>query len=113
VGTFAIDTGGLVFDSVSFSALHNRNNIGDGGGYFLTAFSGTGSAQANSDYVVAENGVLNISSGSAAHLLANDTDADGDALTITHINGSAITDGQLITLGSGALLTINSDGSFN
>lgn len=42
-----------------------------------------------------------------------DSDPDGDALSITAINGNAVTGGQVITLTSGALLTINADGSFS
>jgi len=46
-------------------------------------------------------------------LFANDTDADGDSLTIVEINGAAIAFGEAITLNSGALLTINADGTFD
>ena len=42
-----------------------------------------------------------------------DSDANGDTLTITQINGVDITDGQQITLASGALLTIRTDGTFD
>src|SRR5690606_8604738 len=80
----------------------------------LTGFSGSGSALVNSNYVIAENGQLNITAGSAANLLANDTDADGDTLMITHVNGITITDGTTLTLGTGgAQLTIFTDGSFS
>jgi hypothetical protein len=108
-GTFTIDTNGMLFDSVGFSALHNREGTGDGGGYFLTEFTATGPSP---DYLVAEGDQLNITLADN-HLLANDTDPDGDALSVTHINGVAITDGQTITLASGASLTIYTDGSFS
>ena len=36
---------------------------------------------------------------------------EGDALTITEINGAPVVGGQVITLASGALLTINADGT--
>ncbi|MEM8686901.1 MAG: tandem-95 repeat protein, partial [Pseudomonadota bacterium] len=42
-----------------------------------------------------------------------DFDQDGDSLTITEINGSAASVGTQIALGSGALLTLNSDGTFD
>ena len=42
-----------------------------------------------------------------------DSDQDGDALTITEINGSSASVGTQIALGSGALLTLNSDGTFD
>lgn len=41
----------------------------------------------------------------------NDTDADGDNLTISAVNGVAANVGNPITLASGALLTVNADGS--
>ncbi len=41
-----------------------------------------------------------------------DSDADGDALTVTAVAGETANVGQTITLASGALLTLNADGSF-
>jgi VCBS repeat-containing protein len=110
-GTFAIDTPGLVFDSVRFEAVSTVTGGGDGSDYFLTGFSGSGPAAANSAYTVSENGTLNIANGST-DLTANDTDADHDALVVTQVNGTAITGGA-ITLASGALVTANADGSFS
>ncbi len=50
----------------------------------------------------------------ALGVLANDTDADaGDSLRVTAVNGAAASVGQAITLPSGALLTLNADGSYN
>jgi VCBS repeat-containing protein len=60
---------------------------------------------------VSENGSLNLSAGSG--VLANDTDVDGDTLAVTEVNGSAIDVGSQITLASGALVTLNSDGSMD
>ncbi len=42
-----------------------------------------------------------------------DTDADGDTLTVTQVNGIAAAVGTQITLDSGALLTLSADGSFD
>ncbi len=48
-----------------------------------------------------------------AGVLANDTDADaGDTRTVTAVNGSVANVGKQTTLGSGALLTLNADGSY-
>ncbi|MGF1523107.1 MAG: beta strand repeat-containing protein [Leptolyngbyaceae cyanobacterium] len=47
------------------------------------------------------------------NVLTNDNDADGDALTVTAVNGMAISVGMEVELASGALLTLNADGSFN
>lgn len=40
-------------------------------------------------------------------VLANDSDADGDALTITAVAGQAITEGQTITASDGVLITLS------
>ena len=42
-----------------------------------------------------------------------DFDPEAGALSIVEINGGAVTDGQVVNLGSGALLTINADGTFS
>jgi len=44
-------------------------------------------------------------------LLGNDSDPDGDPLTIAEINGEAVQPGDLITLPSGATLEVNPDGT--
>ena len=41
----------------------------------------------NDSFTVAEDGSITVD------VLGNDSDVDGDALTITHVNGQAITDG--------------------
>ncbi|MBE9063765.1 Ig-like domain-containing protein [cf. Phormidesmis sp. LEGE 11477] len=41
-----------------------------------------------------------------------DTDPDGDVLSVSKVNGEVATVGSEITLDSGALLTVNADGSF-
>ncbi len=43
-------------------------------------------------------------------LLANDTDADGDVLTITHINGQPIVAGGSVEITGKGTVTLNSDG---
>ena len=45
-------------------------------------------------------------------LLSNDYDFDGDALNVTHVNGVSVVPGQPIDLPSGAVLVLQSDGSF-
>ncbi|MBE7380909.1 MAG: DUF4347 domain-containing protein [Leptolyngbya sp. SIO1E4] len=44
-------------------------------------------------------------------IILNDTDEDGDTLLVSEIDGNAINPNETITLGSGALVTLNSDGS--
>ena len=48
-----------------------------------------------------------------ATVFGNDSDADGPALQIVEVNGSAANVGTQIQLGSGALLTLNADGSYD
>ncbi|MGL5078869.1 MAG: Ig-like domain-containing protein, partial [Waterburya sp.] len=44
-------------------------------------------------------------------VLSNDTDPNNDKLTVTKVNGNAANVGQAVTLNSGALLTLNNDGT--
>ena len=46
-------------------------------------------------------------------VLSNDTDADGDLLSVSAVNGNAADVGTQIILPSGALLTLNTDGTYN
>lgn len=48
----------------------------------------------------------------SGNVLANDTDPTGDGLTVSTVNGSAANVGATIQLASGALLTVNPDGSY-
>jgi hypothetical protein len=120
VGTFAIDTGNKVFDSIRFEAKPYvaGSTTGDDSDYFLTAFKAEGPAWANTGYTTTEDQVLTVATslpsttGRPHDLLDNDTDPQGDTFQLTKINGTTVTDGQKVTLGSGALLTIHADGSF-
>ena len=42
-----------------------------------------------------------------------DSDVDSDTLTVTQVNGLGANVGSQITLASGALLTLNADGTFD
>ncbi|MBM7060389.1 retention module-containing protein [Pseudomonas sp. UL073] len=108
-GDIAIDTGSRVFNSIRFEAL-GTNSSTDGSDYFLTGFSGSGPAAANGIYTVGENSTLNIAA--AKGVLANDSDRDGDDLRVSLINNQIFTVGTALALASGALLTMNADGSF-
>jgi VCBS repeat-containing protein len=52
------------------------------------------------------------SGGSSGNVLANDLDPTGGGLIVTTVNGSAFNVGATIQLASGALLTVNADGSY-
>jgi VCBS repeat-containing protein len=63
--------------------------------------------QANSDgFAMDENGSI------GGNVLANDSDRNGDPLTVTAIDGRSASVGTKIALNSGAELTLNADGSF-
>ncbi|MCG8425938.1 MAG: VWA domain-containing protein, partial [Chromatiales bacterium] len=114
-GSFTIDTGGLVFDRVEFQATPYIGGTGgsDDSDYFLTGFEASGGASVNTAYTIAEDQTLAIDASSSDKLLDNDSDPEGDSFTLTGINGSAVTDGQMINLPSGAILTIYEDGHFD
>src|SRR5581483_685317 len=48
----------------------------------------------------------------AGNVLVNDTDVDGDPLSVVAVNGQPAAVGQTVTLASGARLTVNADGSY-
>ncbi|MBG1269620.1 beta strand repeat-containing protein [Nostoc sp. WHI] len=60
---------------------------------------------------VADKATTNENTAVKISVLANDSDPDGNPLTVTNINGSSVTVGTPITLGSGALVTLNADKS--
>ena len=65
---------------------------------------------APSGYWVSEGATINEA---APGVLGNDFDADGDPLTISEVNGNAANVGNQFALASGALLTLNANGSFD
>jgi len=110
--TAAIDagpTGSHLTDVISFV-------VSDGfGGFSNETLSVTldRPAVANADSLsTAENANAVNGSGGNPNLLANDVDKDGDAITITQVNGSGANVGTQIALASGALLTLNADGTY-
>ncbi len=116
-GTFTINTGSLVFDQLVFEAAptiseaNGGPQLTDSSDYYLDSVTVTGPALVDA-YVVNENATLSITEISEG-LLANDIDAQGHTFTISHVNGDNLVDGEVITLPSGALLTINSDGTYS
>ena len=50
---------------------------------------------------------------SAPGLLENDSDPNGDPLSVSKVNGNASDVGQEVTLASGALLTVEADGAYS
>ena len=62
----------------------------------------------NADQVLSDNMITDVDSVDGA-----DSDPEGDMLVVTSINGTTLIDGSTITLPSGALLTVNDDGSYD
>ena len=55
---------------------------------------------------------LDPNSSKVLDVLANDATSSGGTLTITHINGVAVTAGDTVTLATGQQVTLNADGTF-
>ena len=66
-----------------------------------------------SPVAVADNFTINENQMLASNVLNNDTDADGDNLTVTAINGNSNNVGNQVTLPNGVGLTLNSNGTFS
>ena len=63
--------------------------------------------------VINDNATTDKNTIATGNVLDNDSDFNGDRLTVTEINSNANNIGQEITLASGVLLTLNSNGSFS
>ncbi|PNW44532.1 UNVERIFIED_CONTAM: hypothetical protein BEN50_12760 [Euhalothece sp. KZN 001] len=87
----------IINDVVDLGAVEFGNN-GGGGNQAPVAEDDTASTGSNS--ALSQN------------VLSNDSDAEGDSLTVSAVNGEESNVGSELTLASGALLTLNADGSF-
>jgi VCBS repeat-containing protein len=86
--------------------------VGNGDGN-IRFFENT-SAVPNSAPVAVDDAVTTSEdTATSGDVLTNDTDADNDSLTVTEVNGVAADVGSQVTLASGALLTLNADGTFD
>ncbi|WP_264158947.1 retention module-containing protein [Metapseudomonas lalkuanensis] len=90
--------------------------VGDGKGGSDTITVTIGVNPVNDAPVAANDGPVQVTEDSPAtgNVLTNDSDTDGDALTVTQftVGGSTYTAGQTATLGGVGTLVINSDGSY-
>src|SRR3569623_720834 len=73
----------------------------------ITAEDAAAVAANDSNAVVADHTIA------AASVICNDHDVDGPTLTVSAVNGSSGDVGSQITLGSGALLTLRADGTYD
>lgn len=92
-------------------------NVTDGqGGFDAGAVTITVVAQNDAPIASDDTAATDQNTPAGANLLAGpgaDFDAEFDTLSVTEINGIAITDGEVVTLASGALLTIGTDGEYS
>jgi len=101
------DVGGIVRVVISYT---------DGQGFSESATSAATAAIANLDDPAVAVGDVNSTTETAVvtgTVFTNDSDIDGPALVVGAVNGSAGAVGVQITLASGALLTLNADGTYS
>ncbi|WP_294356828.1 VCBS domain-containing protein [uncultured Sphingomonas sp.] len=82
------------------------------GGTAVTAATITVTPVDDAPVAVADTGAVLETGTTSGNVLGNDTDVDAGARTVAAVNGVAANVGQQITLASGALLTLNSDGTY-
>ena len=136
VGTFATTGGGLInidadgsfnySPNAAFESLAAGENDADSFTYTLSdGNGGTDTATVNfaidgvNDAPDAVNDLLSTDEDTplSGNVFANngvaaDSDAEGDIFVVSAVNGNAVNVGVQITLASGALLTVNGDGTF-
>lgn len=105
----ALDVGEQATDSFVYSATDGNSESSETTVTVTIngAFDNSGPVAGNDSFSLDENGTV---SGS---VLSNDTDADGDALTVIALNGSSAQVGVAQVLASGATVTVNADGTFS
>ena len=105
--TYTPNAGFVGSDTISYTVADNNGG----------SDSATVSVTVNdvNDMPVGRNDAFDAGEGStmAGNVLANDSDPDGDSLTVTSVNGSTANVGQQITLASGALLTLGVNGDLS
>ncbi|MEM7049395.1 MAG: IPTL-CTERM sorting domain-containing protein [Acidobacteriota bacterium] len=121
-GTFSYDPNGA-FDALAAGATDTDSftyTIDDGSGTcsetatVTVTITGVNDCPTAVDDAVStdEDTVLN-GDVTAANSTTADSDPEGDTLVVTEVNGVAASVGTQITLGSGALLTVNANGTFS
>ena len=115
-GTFSYDTNGQ-FETLNTGETATDSftyTLSDGNGGTDTA-TATITINGNADLpvAVADSVTTNEDTATSGAVLGNDTDADLDVLVVSEVNGIDTDVGQQIALVSGALLTLNADGTFD
>ncbi|TMW13763.1 Ig-like domain-containing protein [Alloalcanivorax gelatiniphagus] len=96
---------------------------GTDGTYTVTVTASDGSASANMSFdwtvsnpepkAVNDSGATTENSTTSGNVLTNDSDPDGDALTVSEVNGEATEVGQAVDGDNGGRFTLNQDGSYS
>ncbi len=81
--------------------------------YEVTLVPGSPPTTTPDDYSTDEDTLLFIPNATMDGLLSNDTDPEGDPITVGEVNGSDLNLSSLLTLDSGATLVVQDDGSFD
>uniref|UniRef100_UPI0035644A97 DUF4347 domain-containing protein n=1 Tax=Novipirellula sp. TaxID=2795430 RepID=UPI0035644A97 len=92
-------SGSIAYDSTSNA---NHGTLTDGAATGAPTWTG---------YSTDQDSAINIAAN--AGTLSNDVDGEGDTLIVSAVQGSAANVGSAIMLGSGAVVTVNADGSFD
>ncbi|MBN4006631.1 tandem-95 repeat protein [Nostoc sp. LPT] len=85
--------------------------FGEGQSYVIFGFAST-TPPNQPPIAVADTATTDEATAVNISVLANDSDPDGNSLTVTDVNGSVLTVGTPISLSSGALVTLNTDSTF-
>ena len=118
-GSFTYDPAGVaslqglshgqsVTDTFSYRATDRRGGLGTA--TVTITVTGVNHPPVASSDGYAANSNVTLTQNAAGGVLANDTDADGDALIVDQLNGSGVLSG---TSAKGAAVTLNGDGSFS
>jgi VCBS repeat-containing protein len=109
----SVDAAGVYVAGRTFGTFPGETTLGGADAFVgKLAFTSDNTAPVADDdsYTTDEDTSLSIPA--ATGVLSNDNDDDvGDTLAVSEVNGLAANVGTQITLGSGALLTVNADGS--
>ncbi len=107
------DINGDGFDDLIIGTTDANGYYSRGKSYVVFGFAPNAAPNAVDDAIATDEDTSLSGSVFADNGNGPDTDADGDTLTVTQVNGIAAAVGTQITLASGALLTLSADGSFD
>ncbi|WP_146132092.1 Ig-like domain-containing protein [Pleurocapsa sp. CCALA 161] len=102
----ALETGVTRTDTFSYTMRDGSGNVGS------ATVTITINGAADTPDAVEDSFTTDEDTSTTGNVKTNDTDPNGDNLTVTMVNGQTANVGNQVRLASGALLTLNSDGTF-